>query len=73
MARSYESLYNSFEAMFGKFLCNFTGVGIPKSERSKGLNFEVLLTAEEVAHSCVVLVGVPIFRSCPQCGGTGKT
>ncbi len=49
----------SFEAMFDRFLRNFTNVGIPKSEQLEGLNFEVLLTAEEVAHGCVVPVGVP--------------
>jgi DnaJ-class molecular chaperone len=68
-----EGMRPSFEVMFDRFLRNFTGVGIPKSERLEGLNFEVLLTAEEVAHGCVVPVGVPIFRPCSQCGGTGKS
>lgn len=71
--RNSESILPSFEAMFDRFLRNFTGVGMPKSEQLEGLNFEVLLTAEEVAHGCVVPVGVPIFQPCPQCGGTGRS
>lgn len=35
------------------------------------LSFEVLLTAEEASSGCVVPIGVPVFRRCPQCGGSG--
>jgi len=66
-----ESIEPSFEAMFDRFFRNFSGVGVPKSERLEGLNFEVLLTPAEIAHGCVVPVQVPVFRPCPQCDGTG--
>ena len=61
----------SFEAMRDRFLRNFTGMGVPKSERLEGLSFEVLLTPEEASRGCVVPVGVPVFSRCPQCGGSG--
>jgi DnaJ-class molecular chaperone len=61
----------SFEAMYGRFLRNFTGIGVPKSERLEGLNFEVVLTSEEATRGCVVPVGVPVFTRCPQCRGSG--
>jgi len=62
----------SFEAMYHRFLRNFTGIGVPKSERLEGLNFEVLLTPEEASRGCVVPVGVPVFSGCPECGGSGR-
>jgi len=61
----------SFEAMYDRFLRNFTGIGIPKSEHLESLTFEVLLTPEEAFRGCVVPVGVPVFSPCPQCGGSG--
>jgi DnaJ-class molecular chaperone len=62
----------SFEAMRDRFLRNFTGMGVPKSERLEGLSFEVLLTPEEASRGCVVPVGVPVISRCPQCGGSGR-
>jgi DnaJ-class molecular chaperone len=61
----------SFEAMYDRFLRNFTGIGVPKSEQLESLNFEVLLTPEEASRGCVVPVAVPVFSRCPQCGGSG--
>ena len=61
----------SFEAMYDRFLRNFTGIGVPKSEQLEGLSFEVLLTPEEASRGCVVPIGVPVFSRCPQCGGSG--
>lgn len=66
-----EGIRPSFEAMYDRFLRNFTGIGVPKSEQLQGLDFEVLLTAEEAFHGCIVPVGVPVFARCPQCGGAG--
>ena len=66
-----ESIRPSFEAMYDRFLRNFTGLGVPKSEHLEGLNFEVLLTPEEAARGCIVPIGVPTFHRCPQCAGSG--
>jgi len=62
----------SFDEAYERFRRNFTGVGIPKSERLEGLNFEVLLAPEEKARGCLVPVAVPVFETCPICGGTGR-
>lgn len=67
-----EEIRPSFEAMFARFLRNFTGIGVPKSEQLEALNFEVVLTPEEAFHGCIVPVGVPVFRRCPLCGGSGR-
>ncbi len=67
-----DSVRPSFEEMYDRFLSNFTGVGIPKSEHLEGLNIEVVLTHEEARHGCVLPVGVPAFRRCPYCGGSGR-
>jgi len=67
-----QSVRPSFEAMYDRFLRNFTRTGVPKSERLEALNFEVLLTPEEAARGCTVPVGVPVFRRCPQCDGSGR-
>jgi molecular chaperone DnaJ len=67
-----ESIRPSFEAMFDRFLPNFTGTGVPKSERFEGLNLEVVLTTEEALRGCVARVGVPVFARCPQCGRSGR-
>jgi molecular chaperone DnaJ len=62
----------SFEAMYDRFLRNFSGINIPKGEEAQGLNFEVLLTPEEASRGCAVPVGVPVFSRCPECGGSGR-
>jgi molecular chaperone DnaJ len=67
-----ESIRPSFEAMYDRFLRNFTRTGVPESERVEGLNFEVVLTAEEARRGCVARVSVPVFARCPQCGGSGR-
>jgi len=67
-----ESIRPSFEAMFDRFLRNFTGLRVPKSERLEGLNFEILLTPQEASRGCVVPIGIPVFGRCPECGGSGR-
>ena len=67
-----ESIRPSFEAMYERFLRNFTGIGVPKSERLEGLDFEVLLDPIEASCGCVVPISVPVFIRCPRCGGSGR-
>jgi len=67
-----ESIRPSFEAMHDRFLRNFTGLRVPKSERLEGLNFEVLLTPSELMNGSIVPVGVPVFHRCAHCGGSGR-
>jgi DnaJ-class molecular chaperone len=67
-----ELIRPSFEAMFARFLRNFSGTGVPKSEQLEPLNFEVVLTPEEASSGVTVPVGLPVFSRCPQCGGPGR-
>ena len=67
-----ETIRPSFEAMYERFLRNFTGIGVPKSERLEGLNIEILLTPEEAARGCVLPISVPAFSRCPRCRGSGR-
>ena len=67
-----EGIRPSLEAIYDRFLRNFTGVGVTKSEHLESLNFEVLLTPEEAYRGCVVPLGVPVFSRCPQFGGSGR-
>src|SRR5262245_47207601 len=66
-----DTIRPSFEAMHERLARNYTQIGVPKAERSAGLNVEVLLTPEEAAHGCVVPVGIPTFAHCPLCQGSG--
>ncbi len=66
-----EATRPSFEAMLERFRRNFTGAGVPKSERLEGLNFDLVLTPEEAARGGWLEVGVPAFAACPECGGSG--
>jgi molecular chaperone DnaJ/curved DNA-binding protein len=67
-----ETVRPSFEEMYERFRRNLTGVGIPKSEHLEGLNIEVVLTPEEGRRGCVLPIGLPVFRRCPECGGSGR-
>jgi len=69
---SSQSVRSSSEAMRDRFVRNFTGVGVPQSEHLEDLNMEVLLTPDEARRGCVLPIGVPVFRRCPHCGGTGR-
>ena len=61
----------SFEAMRARFLRNFTGRGVPKSEHLEALDFEIILTRPEAVRGAIAPVAVPVFVRCPECGGAG--
>lgn len=66
-----DSIRPSFEAVYDRFLRNFTGRGIRKSERVESLDFDLVLTADEAARGGFIRVPVPVFVACPACRGTG--
>jgi hypothetical protein len=68
----FATMSPSCEALQARFLSNFTGVGLSKSERPIGLNVEVLLSPDETRRGGVLRLGVPIFASCSFCAGTGR-
>jgi DnaJ-class molecular chaperone len=61
----------SFDALYDRFLRNFTGRGVTKAERPQAIDFDLVLTADEAARGGVVRVPVPVFAICPRCGGSG--
>jgi DnaJ-class molecular chaperone len=67
-----DSIRPRFEATYERFRRDFTGIGVPKSEHLEGLNIEVVLTSEEERRGCALPIGVPVFRRCPECGGSGR-
>jgi DnaJ-class molecular chaperone len=65
------TVHPSFEALQERLARNFSGVGVPKSERAEGLNMQILLTPEEAATGLVVAIEVPAVHRCPECQGSG--
>jgi molecular chaperone DnaJ len=61
----------SFDALYARWRANFQAADRPKSEHVEELVFEVVLTPFEAAQGGVVPIGVPVFRPCPVCDGTG--
>jgi molecular chaperone DnaJ len=68
----FETIRPSFEPLYERFLRNFTAERIPKGERLEALNVEVILSPEEAVTGIAVPVGVPVFYTCFQCGGSGR-
>ena len=62
----------SFDAFRERYLRNFTGRNMPKSERAESLTLDVALSPAEAFYGCTVPVGVPVFSACSECGGTGQ-
>ncbi len=68
----FHTVRPSVEALFDRFLRNFSGVGVPKGERPQALTVQVELTLEQATQGVEVPIGVPVFERCPRCGGTGE-
>ncbi len=62
----------SFDAFRERYLRNFTGRNMPKSERAESLTLNVALSPAEAFYGCTIPVGVPVFGACSECGGTGQ-
>ena len=62
----------SFDALLERVFRNFTGIGVPKTERPEGLTVEVILTPEEATREVEVPIAVPGVASCFECGGSGR-
>lgn len=71
LTRDFQTTSPSFNEMFDRIVRNFTGIGIPKGERIQELNLEVILSPDEARRGGVAPIGVPVFYTCPFCGGLG--
>jgi len=70
--RGFQEVHPSVEALFNRFLRNFTGLGVPKGERGEALQVEIILTPDEATHGVIIPLGIPVFSPCPVCGGSGN-
>ena len=68
----FQTIRPSFDALFDRMLRNFTGIEVPKGERIEDLNIEVILSPLEAARGGVAPIGVPVFRPCSFCNGSGR-
>lgn len=64
------AVHPSFEELAEHLFRNLAG--LPKTRRMEGLNLEVVLSPREAAAGAVLTVGVPVFRPCPVCDGSGR-
>ena len=51
---------------------NFTEIGVPKSERLRPLDLDIILSADEAEQGTAVAIAVPALRHCPTCDGSGR-
>ena len=70
--RDFQAVRPSFEEMFDRLVRNFTGIRVPKGERIQELNVEVILTPDEASTGGTASLAVPVFYTCPFCGGSGQ-
>jgi DnaJ-class molecular chaperone len=63
----------SLDAMFDRLVRNFTRIGVPKAERVEPLNCDVVLSPDEAATGGVLPIAAPVFKDCPECGGSGHS
>jgi molecular chaperone DnaJ/curved DNA-binding protein len=62
----------SFDALYDRFLQNFTGRGMSKAVRLESLTVEVRLSPYEALQGVMVPIGLPLFVHCAVCGGSGR-
>ena len=73
------SLFHDFHApesaiheVSDRWARNFTQIGVPKAERLRPLDLDIILTADEAEQGTAVSIAVPALRRCPTCGGSGR-
>src|SRR5262249_56497614 len=67
----FRRVHPSAEALLDRLMHNVRGQQVPKGERVEALNLELVLSPAEAARGGEVRLAVPVFRSCPGCGGAG--
>jgi molecular chaperone DnaJ len=73
------SLFHDFHApqseireVFDRWSRNFTHLGVPKAERVKPLDLDVILSPEEAERGTNLSIALPAIRRCETCGGSGR-
>src|SRR4029450_3979502 len=71
LRHGFQHVHPSAEALLDRLMHNMLRERAPKGERVEALNMELVLSPAEAARGGDVRLGVPVFRSCPWCGGAG--
>jgi len=67
----FHHVHPSAEALLDRLMHNVLRKRAPKGERVEPLNLELVLSPAEATRGGEVRLAVPVFRSCPWCGGAG--
>lgn len=70
-ARSFQTLYSSFDEIFDTLWGNFTGMHRPEAEIQRPVTADITLTPDEARRGGRVQVYVPAVAACPTCRGRG--
>ncbi len=62
----------SIEEIFERLLRNFSGVHVPKSERLRPLDLDLIISEDEVSAGGTILIAVPVFQTCAVCQGSAR-
>ncbi len=72
LMRDFHATSPSVDEIFERLVRNFTGVHVPKAERLRPLDLDLILTPEEARTGGSVSIGVPVFYRCDTCEGSGR-
>ena len=61
----------SLEEILERIERNFSGLGVPKSERTAPLDLTLVLSPEEAARGGLLRFTVPVYYPCPAWHGSG--
>jgi len=62
----------SIEEIFERLLRNFSGVHVPKSERLRPLDLDLIVSQDEVSAGGSIVIAVPVFQVCEVCQGSAR-
>ena len=62
----------SLEEILERIERNFSGLGVPKSERTVPLDLTLVLSPDEAALGGLLRFNVPVYYPCPGCHGSGE-
>ncbi len=71
LTRDFEARDPSVDEVLDRVLRNFTGRGVPKSERLDALHLTIAVSPELAASGGLLELAVPVFYPCPECRGDG--
>lgn len=72
LLRDFHATSPSVEEIFERLLRNFSGVHVPKSERLRPLDLDIIVNQDEIAAGGSLSIAVPVFQTCETCQGTGR-